>query len=82
MEQEMKQELEVILKSMGLNMTTGFNLFAAAVVRQRRIPFEIVADPFYSEANQAQLKKSIANLEAGKERVEKTWEELKALEHA
>lgn len=82
MEQDTKHELEMILKSMGLNLTTGFNLFATAVVRQRRIPFEIVADPFYAEANQARLKKSIAKLEAGEELIEKTWEELKELENA
>jgi hypothetical protein len=34
--------------------------------RQGKIPFEIAADPFYSEANQARLMKSIAQLEAGK----------------
>lgn len=35
-------------------------------VRQHRIPFEIAADPFYSEANQAHLRRAIADLETGK----------------
>jgi DNA-damage-inducible protein J len=51
---------------MGLNMTTAFTSFTKAVVRQGKIPFEIAADPFYNEANQARLMKSIAQLEAGK----------------
>ena len=81
MDKELKNEAETLLKSMGMNMTTAFNLFATAVVRQKRIPFEIVADPFYSEANQTRLKKSIAKANAGKGRVEKSVEELKALEN-
>ena len=36
---------------MGLNMTTAITMFAKAVVRQNKIPFEVTADPFYSEAN-------------------------------
>jgi DNA-damage-inducible protein J len=52
---------------MGLNMTTAFTSFTKAVVRQGKIPFEIAADPFYNEANQARLMKSIAQLEAGKD---------------
>lgn len=38
-----------------------------AVLRERRIPFEIAAEtgPFYSEANINRLKKSIAQLDAG-----------------
>ena len=41
-------------------------IFAKAVVKQGKIPFEIAADPFCNEANQARLLRSIAELEAGK----------------
>lgn len=34
--------------------------------RQNKIPFEIPADPFYSEENQRHLKKAITDLETGK----------------
>ncbi len=46
-------------------MTTAFCVFAKTAVRQRRIPFEISAesDPFYSAANMAKLRKSIAQME-------------------
>ena len=39
-----------------------------AVLREKRIPFEIVQnpDPIYSEANQAFIMKSINELKAGK----------------
>lgn len=39
-----KQKLEQTLKTMGLDIASAFKLFAAQVIRQRRIPFEIVAD--------------------------------------
>ena len=53
--------------SVGLTTSAAINLFVKAVNREHRIPFEISApaDPFYSEENQARLKKSIAQLEAG-----------------
>jgi DNA-damage-inducible protein J len=66
MDENLKKQAETLFEDMGLNMTTAFTIFTKAVVRQGKIPFEIAADPFYSEANQARLMKSIAQLEAGK----------------
>ncbi|MEL7566268.1 MAG: type II toxin-antitoxin system RelB/DinJ family antitoxin [Dehalobacterium sp.] len=69
MDENLKKQAERLFEDMGLNMTTAFTIFTKAVVRQGKIPFEIAADPFYSEANQARLMKSIAELEAGKGKV-------------
>lgn len=69
MDANLKKQAETLFEDMGLNMTTAFTIFTKAVVRQGKIPFEIAADPFYSEANQARLMKSIAQLEAGKGKV-------------
>ena len=66
MDENLKKQVETLFDDMGLNMTTAITMFAKAVVRQNKIPFEITADPFYSEANQAHLRKAIADLEAGK----------------
>jgi DNA-damage-inducible protein J len=66
MDEKLKKQLEIIFDDMGLNMTTAITIFAKAVLRQGKIPFEIVADPFYCETNQARLMESIAQLEAGK----------------
>ncbi len=67
MDADLKHEMETICKAMGMNLTTAFTIFAKKVTHERRIPFEVSApaDPFYSEDNQARLKKSIAQLEAG-----------------
>lgn len=69
MDEALKKQVETLFDEMGLNMTTAFTIFAKAVVRQNKIPFEIAADPFYSEINQAHLRKAIADLEAGKGQV-------------
>lgn len=65
MEDSLKTGMEDACSKMGLTMTAAFTLFATKVVREQRIPFEITADPFYSESNMAFLRKSIAALNAG-----------------
>ena len=64
MDQELKSNMEAVCKDMGLTMTTAFTIFAKKVCRERRIPFEVSADPFYSDENMARLKASIAQMEA------------------
>ena len=64
---ELKHEMEIVCKLMGMNLTTAFTIFAKKVTAERRIPFEITApaDPFYSAENIDRLKKSISQLESG-----------------
>ena len=47
---------------------TAFTIFATKVSKERRIPFDVTADPdpFYSEANMERLRRGIAALNAGK----------------
>ena len=66
MDADLKKRVEALFNDMGLTMTTAITLFTKAVVRQNKIPFEIVGDPFYSESNQSRLKEAIVNLNAGK----------------
>lgn len=63
MDQELKNNMETVCKEMGLSMTAAFTIFAKKVCRERRIPFEISSDPFYSDENIARLKASIAQME-------------------
>ncbi len=70
---------ETLFDEMGMNMTTAFMIFAKTVVRQGEIPFEIAVDPFYSESNQAHLKRAIDDLNAERNIVVKTMEELEAM---
>ena len=81
MDENLKKQAETLFYEMGMNMTTAFTIFTKAVVRQGKIPFEIAVDPFWSETNQARLRESIAQLEAGKGLVIKSMEELEAMEN-
>ena len=66
MDSDLKKNMEQVCKDMGMSMTTAFTIFATKVSREKRIPFEISADPFYSESNMAHLRSVISNIESGK----------------
>ncbi len=60
---QLKKDFEEFCKNVGMNMTTAISIFATTVVNEQRIPFEISADPFYSEKNMARLRKSMREME-------------------
>ncbi|MDR3303001.1 MAG: type II toxin-antitoxin system RelB/DinJ family antitoxin [Treponema sp.] len=66
MDAGLKEKVEDLFNDMGMNMTTAFTIFAKTVARQGKMPFEVTADSFYSEAHQERLRKAMADLEAGK----------------
>lgn len=41
MEETLKQQFDHLCNELGLNMSTAINIFAKAMVRQQRIPFEV-----------------------------------------
>ena len=61
---ELKSETEMLLASMGLTFSEAVNLLAREIVMERKIPFEIKADPFYAKANQEVLQQSLAEYQA------------------
>ena len=64
-----KAKAERACAAMGLTMSTAINIFLTKLANEQRIPFEVAVDPFYSEENMERLKKSIADLNAGKGKV-------------
>ena len=64
-EDNIKADAESALKEMGLNMSTAITMFLIKVGRERRIPFEITADPFYSAENIAELERRIQGANNG-----------------
>ncbi len=77
-EDSIKKEMELACNEMGLTLSTAFNIFAVKVAKEKRIPFELCVDPFYSEKNMKALQKSIQQVEEGKI-VMKTMEELEEM---
>ena len=64
-EDDVKANAEVALKEMGLNMSTAITMFLVKVGRERRIPFEISADPFYSAENITELERRVQSIKNG-----------------
>lgn len=58
-DEDLKKSMETVCREMGMSMTTAFTIFATTVSRERRIPFEISADPFFSESNMKYLEKKM-----------------------
>ena len=66
MDEELKKNMEETCKDLGLSMTAAFTIFAKKMTREKRIPFEVSIDPFYSESNMAHLRRGVEALNAGK----------------
>ena len=58
---DVKRNAERTLTDIGLSMST-----LKKVARENRIPFELSADPFYSQENMDELERRVANVRAGK----------------
>jgi DNA-damage-inducible protein J len=68
MDSEVKRQLDEFCSQVGMNTTVAFNMFARAVLREKRLPFDVTTetDPFYSESNLNHLRRGVAALNSGK----------------
>ena len=80
MDENVKKSMEKLCNELGITISAAFNIFARKMIREHGIPFEVSADPFYSESNMQALDESIKQLEEGKV-VIKTLKELEAMEN-
>ena len=66
LDEEVKKGMEQTCSELGLSMSAAFGVFARKVSREKRIPFEVSIDPFYSESNIRYLEKKMADYKAGR----------------
>ena len=66
MDEELKKNMERTCQELGMNMTTAITIFAKKMTREKRIPFDVSVDPFYSESNMAHLRRGMDALNAGR----------------
>ena len=45
MDENLKKQFDSLCTEFGMNVTTAFTVFAKTVVRERKIPFNIAAEP-------------------------------------
>ena len=65
MDEELKRNMEQTCQELGMNMTTAITIFAKKMTREKRIPFEVSVDPFYSESNLQRLEKIADDIRRG-----------------
>ena len=63
---DVKHGAEQALNDIGLSMATAINVFLRKVAREQRIPFELSADPFYSESNIRSLERKKREIDEGR----------------
>lgn len=65
LDEDVKKSMEQVCAELGLSMSAAFTVFARKVSRERRIPFEIGMDPFYSAGNLRYLEKVAEDVRNG-----------------
>lgn len=63
---DVKKQMEQVCSEIGLSMSAAFTVFAYKVAREKRIPFELNSDPFYSESNLRYLERKMQDYKAGR----------------
>ena len=62
-DEETKKEMEEVCDELGMTVTTALNIFIKKMTREKRIPFDVSIDPFYSKSNMKAINESIKELE-------------------
>ncbi len=78
MDDGLKKDFDTICNELGMTMTTAVVMLAKKMAREKRLPFEVSIDPFYSASNMNALNESIEQMKEGKT-VTKTLEDLEVL---
>ncbi len=63
-EDDVKKRAEEACADIGLSLSAAINIYLKKLGNEKRIPFEVSADPFYSQENMARLRKSVAQMES------------------
>ena len=61
-----KKSFEEVCSEMCLSVSAALTVFVKKVSREKRIPFEINADPFYSESKIRHLESIVRDIKSGK----------------
>lgn len=60
---DVKRMAEQVCSDLGISMSSAINIYLKKLGREKRIPFEVSVDPFYSEENMNRLRKSMEQME-------------------
>ena len=63
---KIKKDAEQVCDDIGISMSAAITIYLKRLGKERRIPFDLVAAPFYSAKDIEVLDKRIADIKAGK----------------
>ena len=66
LDENVKKSMEQTCSELGISMSAAFTIFAKKVSREKRIPFELSVDPFYSDRNISHLENVMQDVKNGK----------------
>lgn len=72
-DEDLKKNFEEVLDDIGLSISSAFTVFAKAVTKERKIPFELKAD-------KAEFQERLDDFNNNRNIVHKTLSELKEME--
>lgn len=63
---KIKRDAEQVCDDIGISMSAAITIYLKRLGKERRIPFDLVADPFHSSKDIEVLDRRIADIKAGK----------------
>ncbi|WP_446424622.1 type II toxin-antitoxin system RelB/DinJ family antitoxin [Mailhella sp.] len=76
---DLRGEASAVAQGMGIDLSAAIRIFLTQMVKENGLPFRPTNDPFYSAANMAALRRSMAQFENG-ETVTRSLADLEAME--
>jgi DNA-damage-inducible protein J len=76
-----KQLFDNFCSAIGMNISTAFNMFIKATLREQKISFELKTDPYFTGANMRHIMKGIQAYKQGIPGIVKTFEDLEPMEN-
>ena len=58
-DENVKRQAESVCSEIGMSLSTAINIYLKRLGRERRVPFDVSAEPFYSDVNMAVLHSRI-----------------------
>lgn len=63
---DVKKQAELVCSEIGISLSSAINIYLKKLGREYKIPFEVSADPFYSEKNIKYLEEKYKEYKGGK----------------
>lgn len=63
---DVKKQAELVCSEIGISLSSAINIYLKKLGREYKIPFEVSADPFYSEKNIKYLEEKYKEYKSGK----------------